>query len=353
MNSRLIGGEYTIDKDMDLSRIQGGTQTLYSCGRIALKTILEHALPDGSGTVLIPDHICGSVPDTVSNAGFKCLFYHIGEDFMPDADSLTVTAAKADVVLLVNYFGMIPADAMNKVINAVRSDKSDITVIMDDVQNYYGLYDEKTCDYAFTSLRKWFPVPDGAPVIRNTAGTKQSLYPETEAADIQIPLFSKYKFAGNILKNYRDVIGDEISLKLLEKGEEIIDSDAGLAAMPHTSLIMKSLDLEAIRLRRQRNAAVLHKELLRLDIPHLYSENAVPLFVPIVLKRGRDKVRKSMFESSVFCPVHWNDGWQNRFDGVSVNPLCETELSLICDQRYDEDDMLYQLEILRNECNDL
>lgn len=272
---------------------------------------------------------------------------------MPDTDTILSAADKSNAILLVNYFGMISTDAMNTTINAIRSANHNITVIMDDVQNYYGLYDEKNCDFAFTSLRKWFPVPDGAPVIRNNAGAQESLYPEAEAADRQIPLFSQYKFAGNILKNYREVIGDDICLELIEKGEELIDSDTSEAAMPYTSAAIKSTDLEDIRKKRQHNAAILHKELIRMGIPHLYSEDAVPLFVPIVLKNGRDKVRKAMFENSVFCPIHWNDGWQDRFNGVDVNPLSNMELSLICDQRYDEEDMLYQLEILRNECNDI
>ena len=218
------------------------------------------------------------------------------------------------------------------------------------MQNYAGLYDELGQDYTFTSYRKWFPVPDGACVIWRNGETYQTLSPQSEEDRTIQPLFSKYKFAGNVLKNYRDIVGDEICLKLLEKGEEILESEEACRALAWTERTMMKMEISGFLERRRKNAEMLHQGLEAMEIPHLYQEDATPLFVPVLLHKNRDKVRKVMFQQSVFCPIHWGEEWKKAHKEAGPNRLAEMELSLICDQRYGEKEMQRQLEILQNEC---
>ena len=52
----------------------------------------------------------------------------------------------------------------------------------------------------------------------------------------------------------------------------------------------------------------------------------------------RNAVKKSLINAQIYCPVHWP---KNRLvtPDMRVNGIFDTELSLICDQRYTEYDM--------------
>lgn len=60
----------------------------------------------------------------------------------------------------------------------------------------------------------------------------------------------------------------------------------------------------------------------------------VPMFVPIFLE-NRNEMRKKLMKNNIFCPVHWpfNASEEDK------NSLYDTELSLVCDQRYSSNDM--------------
>ncbi len=345
MNRKILGGEFAIDINAGSELPVKSGLGLFSCGRTALKAIIRHALPEGNRRILIPDYICGSVPETVRDLGADCCFYTVKDDLMPDASVLPEKLEKSDAVLIVNYFGMIPKTGLDALIGSIRDTKENVKIIVDDVQNYYGLEQEMTCDYAFTSFRKWFPVPDGASAVWNDGQKRENLYPDTGNEKEDPPVFSRYKFAGNILKNFRDVTGDEVCLELIEKGEELISDERSDRALQWTIGAMERMNHGIIRDRRRKNAAVLHRGLEKLGIPHLYHEKAIPLFVPVFLGNHRDRVRDALFSHSVFCPVHWGENWKEEFE-CGRNPLSDRELSLICDQRYDEEDMRFQLEIL-------
>ena len=107
-----------------------------------------------------------------------------------------------------------------------------------------------------------------------------------------------------------------------------------------TSLeILKETDIEAVIRQRRNNARVLAEGLKALEgdvmkIPAIDPEQDTPLFLPVFLENGaRDALRKYLIEHAVYCPVHWPEVM-----GAEAG-LRENELSLICDQRYTEDDM--------------
>ncbi len=350
MNNSIIGGEYAIElESIKTNPLDEGPKPLFSCGRMAFKAILQHAFDNTDKTVLLPDYICGSMPEAVIGMGMKCDFYHINMDFTPSLNSIFKKIQMVDAIVLVNYFGMISSALINSLVLDVKSNIDDIVVIVDDVQNYYGLELEKTCDYAFTSYRKWFPVPDGAKAVWvDRSGNHAELLPES--GESEEALFSKYKFAGNVLKNYRDIIGDQICLEMLEKGEKLVSTEEQAYAMRWTTGAINKLDYSSFEKKRKKNARILHEGLSRLGITHLYLEKACPLFVPILIENNRDLLRKAMFEKNIFCPVHWDSQWTENFGELPRNNLFMRELSLICDHRYGEEEMNRQLELLENEC---
>ena len=284
-----------------------------------------------TGGVLLPNYLCESITNTVRDSGWEYTFYNINENLHIDFESIRNTK-NYDVIILINYFGMV---ILNDDINRIREIMPEIIIIEDDVQAFFEL-NASIADYSFTSLRKWFPCPDGAEIK-----TTKTLNRKVELKDNN---WAQYKLAGNVLKNYSDYIDDGIALALLNKGEELLDEEYLSTCSDATNIIFTSLKLNEIANKRKRNAKILHEELLELKISHLYSESSVPLFIPIFVER-RDELRKLYFSNGIFTPKHW-PRISDEINGT--NSLYDTELSLICDQRYGTENMLKQISVLKH-----
>lgn len=350
MNNNVIGGEYVIDPALIDSRLQNETSKYFSCGRMAMRVILNRIFHDTKGVVLLPDHLCESVPFTISQMGLECQFYRILDNFQPDLGSVESKLKEAQAIILVNYFGLISNSFFDELIKRIKNVNNDIVVIIDNVQNYFGMDNNLEFDYSFTSFRKWFPVPDGSSIIHRSGNKVEQLFPEgNECCE---NLFAKYKFAGNVLKSFNDIIGDDICLELIEKGETILSNSVPISSIDWTGKAMREINFHSVKDKRKHNARILHEGLEKLGIKHLYIENSIPLFIPIVFENEvkRNRIRKKMFDNKIFCPIHWDETWKRRYNNVLDNDLSKHELSLICDQRYGMQEMNYQLEILENEC---
>lgn len=343
---KVIGGEFEIPLELYKKGTERITERRYSdryyytSGRACLYAILN-CIADANreyGGVLVPDYICASVTKTIKEAGYDFRFYQIGKDFLPDKKSLCEGLLKERIILLINYFGV---SDLRESISLIRRKTEDAVIIIDNVQNYYGFAGKGDFDYMFTSFRKWFPVPDGAEVV---AGRKQ-LYEKLKGFEGRNK-FAQYKLAGNILKNFREELEDSVCLELIETGEKILDKGYRCRCTEYSLEVMKKLDKERYAERRKRNAKVLHEGLERIGITNIYREDAVPFFVPILLN-NREKVKEKFFENHIFCPIHWP---HKSAELQGNNPLYDEEFSLICDQRYGENDMRRILEILESEC---
>ena len=97
---------------------------------------------------------------------------------------------------------------------------------------------------------------------------------------------------------------------------------------------LATVDWQVQKQVRRDNAQTLY-EGLEGSVEFLFPmvEMDSPLFVPVLLREDRDKIRRKLIEESIFCPVHWP-----RPQGAESN-LYDMELSLICDQRYGRKDM--------------
>ncbi len=336
IGASVIGGEFRIEQGVLDKENVNDISPVYSLGRTCLHSILN-SLADKTDELICPDYICHSVTEVPDRMGIKVSHYHITSDFMPEIESVeSVIADEQDkkAILLVSYFGMINLDS---VISFLRDKYPKLTIIVDDVQNYFGFGNHIDYDYCFSSYRKWSCVPDGADVIeKNKSGSLTRFFKEAK--------YAQFKVAGNLLKNYSNVLDDEVALELLTKGEELMDKEYDFMCSEISSKLINKIDFDEIAKKRKSNAAFLHKHLISLKIDHLYSEEGVPLFVPISIHE-RDNVRKRFFDNGMFMPIHW-PVIDSKLQ--SENNLYKTELSLICDQRYDETDMERIIKVLKD-----
>ena len=68
------------------------------------------------------------------------------------------------------------------------------------------------------------------------------------------------------------------------------------------------------------------------------------IFRKLKKDKKRDKVRVEMIRENIYCPVHWPINKNYPYQQTSYH---DKELSLICDQRYGEEDIEHEIEVLR------
>ena len=111
-------------------------------------------------------------------------------------------------------------------------------------------------------------------------------------------------------------------------------------------------DLREIAVARRENAAYLINELKKIPEIQVWrdslGESAIPLFVPIIVDPDvRGDLRRTLTEANIYCPIHWPvSPLHNEIGG-----LYDTELSLVCDQRYDIADMERMIGIIKRYFN--
>lgn len=336
---KVIGGEFDIDISKMGQMPEKNNTSLFSSGRAALFYILKsiaNAKHKEFSKILLPDYLCQSVIDAVQKSNFKFDFYKINSNLSVDLPDLKNKLSENSIILLINYFGCI--DIENQIEN-VRSINKDCCIIADNVQAFYSMKQAKQAEYSFTSFRKIFPVPDGAFV--------ETLYGKLEVPN-QENTFVASKIAGGILKHFADQhnIDDSIYLHYLNLGEKEIDQNYNAVASDFSQILIESLDFDIIAERRKRNSAFIMAGLKKLEINPIVTnnQNQIPLFIPIRLK-NRNEVRNEMFSQNIFCPIHWPS--PKGFKLFRGEELSLNELSLIIDQRYDENDMQRILDILK------
>jgi len=206
------------------------------------------------------------------------------------------------------------------------------------VQSYWT-FKKTFADYSFTSLRKHFAVNEGALIHSRNEFIDFK-------ADIPESTFYSNKIIGSILKflDYED----EIYLKFFYEGEEKLNSE--LYPSKATSLshfLYENLDIENIREKRKSNYKIVYELgcLLNLEFLFPFNDEVIPLNVPILLP-NRDKIQRRLKEKGIYLPIHWPIN-SYTYQSKLSKKLANQELSLIIDQRYSSQEIIYQIENLK------
>lgn len=295
--------------------------------------ILAHLDEPIIRTIHLPFYICDSVVNACVQSGYKIHFYELDANFSFPASYLE-QVANNEVILSVNYFGLIND---NEVISTIKSNRPDVIVISDQVQSFWT-YTESVADYSFTSLRKHFPVPDGAFIYAR----HRSL-----AIDESIPSASFYrnKVIGSLLKFQR--LPDHVFINFLKEGERELNNETSFSTGSNVSaFLFNALDTEAFKQQRKENNKLAYelgnKNGIEFVFP--YNENAIPMNIPIKVNK-RDAVRKKLMDENVFLPVHWALCSFNN-QSIMASQMSKNELSLVIDHRYDAGYIEYEIKLL-------
>lgn len=335
---REIGSEFWLEREpVAISHDRDGCYVL--SGRTAIDLIIQDILKTRKiQRVYMPGWCCDSMIAPFVAHGTQINFYDISFD--GSLKCHTDITDDTDVFYVTNYFGYentLPLEIVKKF-------KEKGSIILYD-RTHSMLMEEDPylalADYSFASIRKWMGVVAGAVVYGVKDGNLKP-YPHLECKEQAMRMKKSFIEGDNS-------IDKQVFLNLYgEFGHHLVDDYQNYEMDDLSYALYKSEDLEAMRRKRRENAKYLHDHLKGVRFIGELTENVMPLFVPVFFEttEQRNAVRKKLIEAQIYCPIHWPKN-QLITSEMQVNRVFDTELSLICDQRYDITDMQRIIETIQ------
>lgn len=303
-------------------------------GRVALSFIIQDIQSYSSfRTVAMPSWCCHTMVEPFIRSGIEVHFYPVYRDNSGHLRQDLSQIGNCDSVLILDYFGYV---------RPVERDSFRGVVIRDVTHSLFcGV--PKDADYIFGSLRKWAGFLTGGYGWKRDGSTFSSL-PSIGGKEYiglrrqAMEQKSQYMRGERKDKNY---------LSLFAQAEELLESGISAAGDREDIRAAQYLDIEFMKNRRRKNAAMIQKELGELCLFRTLEEDDFPLFVPILVPDGkRDELRRYLIRNEIYCPVHWPVSEYHKLD-KKTRAIYDDELSLVCDQRYDEKDMERMIDTIR------
>ncbi len=326
INMQEIGSEFSTavyDNKEGLTFLNGGV--LVFSGRTSIETVLKE-IPYAKKAVL-PSYCCESMIVPFRKAGIDVVFYDVWyeEELCTNVD----IQHDVDIFLWCNYFGF-------------KNEMPDLTafkerggIIIEDITHSFlseQQYHEQS-DYLVASIRKWEPIYCGGYCVARKS--ELNYLPTVEPSS---DFIARKEMAMKLKSEYlydNDETKKQEYLKLFKESNSwLADNYSGLAIDSWSKQYLSSVDIHNQREKRRANAHMLY-EGLQGKVQFLFPKDDMdcPLFVPILLFDNRNELRSKLVANGIYCPIHWP-----KPQGCESN-LYDMELSLICDQRYTEEDM--------------
>ncbi|RQO76835.1 hypothetical protein DBR44_03925 [Aquitalea sp. FJL05] len=299
-------------------------------GRSALKLALQDwksRTGSNSKTVWIPYYLCHSVLNAICQSDCEVKFY---DDYPGQHAWEKPPAPRADdLLLIVHYFGLRNQAALDWL--AARQTRA-FYVLEDCVQAPYTHGIGQMGDYTITSLRKWWPTPDGATMASNKPLPATKLECSNETFVSQRAMAKMVRAQAHDQAQY---------LRWVENSESCLEDAPPRHPSWLSCRLMANADPATASSRRRQNWQLLATALDSIaTVTPVYSdlgEGEVPLAFPITVSvTVRSALRNYLRENRVFCPVHWP--LHHQVPEKAQN-LSSTLLSIPIDQRYDVSDM--------------
>ncbi len=311
----------------------------FATGRDAFLILWDHENRESAKSVFVPDYFCPEILSYWIKNKVNVRPY-LDNPLMPHPDWGTIDCGPGDIVLAVNFFGV--RDGKPWIKWKQQNDK--VILVEDHTHDPFSEWAVNSrSDYAFASIRKIFPVPDGALLW---SPQKRRLPAPTLIDDW---LASSYKLAAMVIKKdflngeSRDSELKEIYRDFQTKGEELYGKSPYISLSPWSrSLIDKGYSEEW---RKTREGNVRHFWRLIKNKPSCiethfatWPEDCCPFNAILLLPKEevRDDLRAGLIERDIYPAVHW---LPNKFSSPDSIQLSNKILTIPVDQRYSSQDI--------------
>lgn len=325
----------------------------YLLGRTALDAIVQDAIMEhGVETVLLPSYCCHTMIHPFVRRGLQIRFYDIvpaeggGVKYCIDWEQ------PFDAILIMQYFGFYNENVFD-IVHRLKDKKK---IVIEDATHsvlqpnpYSG-----ESDYVFASYRKWMATIGGAIVIKREGLMREGTDIVTDEQSVRDRYLAvKGRAIAEKKKYFTEKCKTEKTYRqFFYEAEQMIETQyAGFEIDDESRECIYDSDYERIKTIRQTNAKYLIAGLK--DIPQInllfndVTDKDVPLFVPICMETTkRQSLRQYLVEHNIFLPIHWPLSELHNITEEGRR-LFENELSVICDQRYDVEDMEYIISMIK------
>lgn len=319
--NREIGSEFwNIPLSKNKNTIFPLNTSWYLSGRSALKSIISDIQKKQSVKIAaLPAWCCDSMILPFIEAGIEHVFYSVYVEnghLMQDVSA----ACECDILFIMDYFGYT---------GTVSSGGFHGTVIRDITHSVFSEH-YSDADYYFGSLRKWAGFLTGGFSFGHDGCTLpvDETYVEKRRSAMELKV--AYISGDSDNKDY---------LSVFAEAEEYLENCSSAGAAQSDIQAAKFLNVELIKSKRRQNAAMLLEAFADIAIFPKIDDAECPMFVPILVPDGkRNELRRYLIDHKIYLPVHWPLSEYHDIDARS-RQIYDNELSLVCDQRYDESDM--------------
>lgn len=289
-------------------------------GRSALQAIIRE-LRDYH-TAAIPSWCCDSMIKPFLDAGFEVKFYSIWFDH----GFHQKLRFDCDILFVMDYFGY---SCKQEEFSSYKG------IVIRDVTHSLFSSTYSDADYYFGSLRKWCGVWTGGYAW---AKDEHLLYNGIKEDQGYISL---RKEAMERKKSFIDgIVADKEYLNIFSSAEDVLEGIGIVVASERDIQIARKIDVNLIRSKRHSNAVVLRKAFPEWVLFSEMNSTDSPMFVPVLVPNGkRNDLRQYLISKKIYCPVHWPISEFHKLDEEELF-IYNNELSLVCDQRYAQEDML-------------
>lgn len=316
----------------------GGQKVFFLSGRTALEFIIRDILESHDiSSALLPSYCCHTMIEPFVRHGIQVRFYDVYFDKVHGLCADIPDCRDSEVFYYMTYFGFRKLNGFDPV--SLR--KRYPIIINDSTHSWLSGESALSADYAFTSFRKWSGF-SGIAAAQKQHG-EFTIRPGAACNERYVSL-REQAFA--LKREYlRTGEGDKSTfLGMFGEAERLLETQYIGFRPSHLAVDdFLSTDWEEVKSQRKANAKCLidglkKREGIDLVFDQLGDED-VPLFVPILVKKGRDQLRRHLIDQQIYCPVHWPLSDFHSSISERALEMYHQELSLLCDQRYDEDDM--------------
>ncbi|MBQ9756840.1 MAG: hypothetical protein IJW15_00260 [Clostridia bacterium] len=312
-------------------------------GRTALDFIIRDILAEREiCTVHMPSFCCHTMIEPFVRNKIPVLFY----DVFFENGILTASVPKIhsnDIFFCIKYFGYEKQEMGN-----LPEIKNSGCIVIEDTTHSWLMYSEKAdepslADYSFASFRKWTGFTGVAAAKKENGKfliSQKCLINEEYEALRKDAQEKKRLYIQSFSGNKQDF------LEKFSAAEAMLENDY-LDYQPTAESIsaLICLDKKKIKNRRRKNAKILLDGISEIKgITPMFSKlgpHDSPLCVPVIIDSSvRDNLRRYLISQQIYCPVHWPlSPLHNNISG-KAKEIYNLQLSLVCDQRYDTEDMV-------------
>jgi len=317
-------------------------------GRTALDHIVELLIGQGRKSAYLPSYCCHTMIEPFLTHGMNVLFYDVvlSENGI---HRLIDESHNCDCILLMDYFGHEDAETDEI---AVKEKEKNVITIYDATHSMYSKMNYEPYDYICGSYRKWVDVNCGFLAWKEELGNSEITQNDNNGnySSIRTKLFD---LKAGFMKGGQ--VEKEQFLPLINEAEMILENEYH-HRMPdaRSKEVLRITDAEYIKINRRNNAETITEAINELNDGRVRCVNPqlnvsdIPLFVPVIVpSEHRNTLRHFLIEREIYCPVHWPKSELHQLNQESVF-LFDSELSLICDQRYTRFDMVRIVDTIKN-----